>query len=63
MLLLRSVFVIALFSVAVFNMMPVKADKDYSTFDFNTLEEQNKEKWTAYCNEAFNEYGKKEQQK
>lgn len=63
MLLLRSVFVIALFSVAVFNMMPVKADKDYSQFDFNTLEEQNKDRWLAYCNDAFVEYGKKEQEK
>ena len=63
MLLLRSVFVIALFSVAVFNMMPVKADKDYSTFDFDSLEEQNKEKWMTYCSEEFVEYGKKEQEK
>ena len=63
MLLLRSVFVIALFSVAVFNMMPVKAEQDYSRFDFNSLEEQSKEKWEAYCKQEFVENGKKEQEK
>ena len=60
MLLLKSVLVIALFSVIVFNMYieTVNAEKkDYSTFDFAKLKEANLENWTEYCKNSYNDQG------
>ena len=60
MLLLKGVLVIALFSVIVINMYfePVyAATKDYSTFDFDKLKEDNLENWTEYCKNSYNEQG------
>ena len=59
MLLLKSVFVIALFSVIAINMYSVNAveKKDYSKWSFEDFEEENKENWEAYCNESFNDQG------
>lgn len=64
MLLLKGVFAIALFSVIVLNMYSVKAtdQKNYSTFNFDQLEETNKEKWEEYCRLSFNDQGKKDQE-
>lgn len=60
MLLLKSVFVIALFSVIVINMYSVKAtEKNYKSFDFDKLEEKNKKNWMDYCESSFNDQGKK----
>ena len=60
MLLLKSVFVIALFSVIVINMYSVKAtEKNYKSFDFDKLEEKNKQNWMDYCESSFNDQGKK----
>ncbi len=60
MLLLKGVLVIALFSVIVFNMYSEAAyaeGKDYSTFDFDKLKEQNLDNWTEYCKNSYNEQG------
>lgn len=63
MLLLKGVLVIALFSVIVFNMYSAKAvEKDYSTFDWDKFEEQNKENWTNYCENVYSEHGKDAQE-
>ena len=49
MLLLKSVFVIALFSVMVFNMYSAKAvdKKDYSSFNWDKFKEENLDNWTG----------------
>ena len=61
MLLLKSVFVIALFSVIVFNMYSAKAEeKKYSTFDWDKFKEKNTENWQEYCENIYNDQGKEE---
>ena len=64
MLLLKSVLVIALFSVIVFNMYTESAHavtKKYSTFDWDNFKTKNEQNWKDYCANVYNEQGEEAQ--